>query len=93
MQNSLDELFASARQATPPALDVADRVCATLRTGRVVPISDKPLWIAASLSLAIDGTRRRDNASDHWVHDKNTREQRERYYRGRGQGSLRNDSK
>ena len=52
MQNSLNDLFASARRATPPALDVADRVCATLRTGRVVPISDKPLWIAASLSLA-----------------------------------------
>lgn len=52
MQNSLDELFASARRATPPALDVTGRVCETLRSGRPMPNSDRPLWIAASLSLA-----------------------------------------
>jgi hypothetical protein len=52
MHNSLDKLFASARQATPPALDITDRVCETLRSGRSVRLSDKPLWVAASISLA-----------------------------------------
>jgi hypothetical protein len=50
--DSLNELFTSARQATAPPLDVAERVRASVMRGRLVRLSDTPLWIAASLSLA-----------------------------------------
>ncbi|MHB0956653.1 MAG: hypothetical protein ACYC6N_09095 [Pirellulaceae bacterium] len=51
-QNSLSNLFEAARQVSPPPLDVRQRVRDTLGTLRPAVVSDAPLWIAATISMA-----------------------------------------
>ncbi|MHB8973808.1 MAG: hypothetical protein ACYC3X_16600 [Pirellulaceae bacterium] len=50
--NSLGALFEAARQVSPPPLDVTQRVRDTLRAQRPSMVSDAPLWVAATFSVA-----------------------------------------